>query len=552
MSSAASVVSQPARSWRAIVAILLVALVAHGLIALNGGVFWDDWLLIDALRNDHASAVWNLAANRGIPTDAFIWWGVAGLPHMVIGYKIVVVILLALSGLLARWCALEYGLSPRESLIVACLAVAYPGCEAWVVLSITQYLVYYVVFLAAVWTAFRASTAPRWPWTFRIVAAVLFYLSFGLNSLLVWSPAVCVLLFLRERRRLPAAERPGNPGSVAGAVFRVGYPFGAAVLYWIVKQMFFRPTGLYAGYNAIHLVSWAIVRSPLLFVLNGIIMPVADSLATLFRYPVVLLLAMAGAWIAFRAARVSASRVAGSWAPLVAAGVVGLALAVVPYSVVGLAPERHGWSTRHNLLLGLPLAVLIVGLMRAAAARGATAVRISTAAVVVLIIAFAARSAAVDLGWLGRWAATRSITLNLPVTARMASVVWIDDRIDGPTEEPYRFYEWASILEQFDGVDRHLGVDLREASPGFIGDHARYFVSAYNLGHFDPAGCHTAIQIAPGAAWTNPAGNGATYLRDMMTAPQREQTFLEHLVRITDIIPPRFAGHACGAPDVHA
>ena len=52
------------------VAIILVALVSHGLMSLNAGIFWDDWLLIGSLR----SSPGNWALTQSGATSAATTW----------------------------------------------------------------------------------------------------------------------------------------------------------------------------------------------------------------------------------------------------------------------------------------------------------------------------------------------------------------------------------------------------------------------------------------------------------------------------------------------
>jgi polyisoprenyl-phosphate glycosyltransferase len=516
-----------ASRWKSLAVIIGVALLAHGLMMLNDGIFWDDWLLLDYLRSGLRSEVWHLATDRGIPTDAPIWFAIGMLPGLVVSYKIVVVAGLAMSGCLVYGCLTACGLPRREATVGGCLAVAYPGVEAWVVLSITQYLVYYVLFLAAALIALRSQNNPSRRAIGHSVAAVLFYLSYGLNSLLMWSVGFCLLLFARELRRQRIQVATAQVGPLARIAVQSSYPFGAAILYWVVKRILFPPVGVYAGYNAFR-IDAGTLRLPLSFAANGVVRPLLWSIQALASFPLLLIAAIVVAVVWTK--RDSRDLARHRWAPLLAASIIGGILAVTPYALVGLAPSHHGWSTRHNILLAVPVALGFLGLWELAVSLFPRTVRIANGVIVLVVAAFAARCAQTQLQWIGRWASTRAIARSLPPPAQAASLVWLDDRVTGPTEEPYRFYEWSAMLYENDHRERHLVLPYTGASEDQIEQSQPYMTRTYRLAEWRTQGCQTAARVETGPAWKSLTINGETYVKRRLMRRESLAAWLDSLV----------------------
>ena len=197
-----------ARRAAPLTAILAATLFAHGLLLLNPGVYWDDWVLLQDVNTVSREQSRILAMSRGIPTDMILWRMVGPLPNMVASGKLLVVALLATIGLLAYRGARLLRLPRGEATAAGCIAVAYPACQTWVLFITTNGAIYFFLFMLGSVLALSANRPSSSLGNLRrATAALLLFLSYGLNSLLVVALGLCQLLLLSDREFLAADSR---------------------------------------------------------------------------------------------------------------------------------------------------------------------------------------------------------------------------------------------------------------------------------------------------------------------------------------------------------
>jgi len=151
-----------------------VALLAHGWLVVNNGIYWDDWLVYAKLQRGDLAGVQQLASQvGGIPTYLYIWIAAAALPPAAIGFKILALLLIAGSGLLMYSICRESELVSRaEAVLIACLAIAYPADHTRVLLVTVNYLAYWFAFLLGVLLLTRSEAATgRAKWVLRVLRA---------------------------------------------------------------------------------------------------------------------------------------------------------------------------------------------------------------------------------------------------------------------------------------------------------------------------------------------------------------------------------------------
>jgi hypothetical protein len=202
---------------------------------------------------------------------------------------------------------------------------------------------------------------------------------------------------------------------------------------------------------------------------------------------------------------------------------------MLPYVLVGLAPTLHGWSTRHALLLGLPLSLLVVAgthvvlpdtARQYGPARAAILLTLAIGCFLVLQESY--------LGWQARWVKDQSIIQQLPRLdhARQFSVIWIEDNFPLGGEGDYRFYEWSSMFRSAWGTQRTIGLDRTTSSPDFLAANSKYFTAQYNLRDFNPAGCQALLTLNPGWEKRSAAALSSRYLYLRFVKPEGLRPFL--------------------------
>ena len=515
--------------------IVAYALVTHGLLLLNDGVYWDDWLLHTNWSNLYSL----FAGSGGIPTTAYFHWLMGYLPHTIFCYKLVAFLSITFSGILVYSICNELKFTSRtESLFVALLSLSYPAFQVSMASINTPSPFYYFVFLLACFLALRSerkSGVPRY--SLRVGALALWFLSFTVNSLLVFYYGFLLVLILQAKQSQNMSVKHVFTKFLLRRLDYVLLP----VLYWVVARVFFPHYGLNSDENQFSLSLLGITSVYETFIKNAIYAQTSIAVKNMLVYPTIFLSLglLAVIWIC----SIILSRTRNLPSPKVATrtflffGVVLLALGIFPYAAVGKAASVHEWETRHALLVALPMAVIFVGLTRPLLAnKSAYLSRLGLLCLMILLLAFTLSSISNYFSWQARWVKDQSIMQNLAMTenADEISVFWVDDQFQVGGDRLYRFYEWASIFKSVWGNESHIGLDPSFHTSDFLTNGKRYFIESYNLSEFDPNGCQGILTIRAGASSNVSIFSMSTkYLyyrffnRDMLEPYLKEVTDLE-------------------------
>ena len=499
-------------------AITLVALLGHGLLLLNDGTYWDDWLIKNQLATGTWGEQYGWATQMGLPVFAYFFWGLK-LAGLIGHYKAVAFLSVALSAILIyKICQRFSWLNRTEALGIALLSLAYPAYQTTVALSTLQYEVFYCLFLFAAWLLLRSEQAGglKGPaLAVRLTTLLLFFLAFNVDSLLVFYFPFLLLVFLSIR------QTRGLSWSVALKTLplrRLDFillPFA----YWGGKKFFFPTHGLYAHYNSIDLDLTLLANRVLASIKIAGYAQVEAAIAGMAGHPILWLLTLTATFLIysrfmkrhdaaplthFEVLRESSKT---KWFFLF--GLLLLLSAVFPYSAVGDIPTLSGWNSRHALLVGLPMAVLIVaalrlvwvgGLYREPGRFDRRMISLSIAAS--LLLAFTLSTIDYYVGWQVRAIKDRAIMSDLteaPILKKF-SVFWIDDQFPAGGESLYRFYEWSSMFKQVWGDESRIGLQIQGYgnNPAILPGLRQYYREFYNLSDFDPSGCQVGMTITRG------------------------------------------------------
>lgn len=487
--------------WIDLALIVVAALGVHGLLLLDTGIYFDDWVVYTYVVKNDWELLTSLVRERGIaPVEAYFWWMFRGLP--IFAYKAAVFVMIVWMAWLATAIARTTSLLARQdALLVALFIICYSGFQSWVLFCTAHYVFFYCLFLTGVWLAFRAEEETgRRHWARRGAALVLFATSYGLNSLLVLTVlfAVLLLLHIKRLKKLSIVRTIGTY-----LPRRLDY-FLLPVLYWLAVKGLLPAQGLLTGYNEF-VKTWAELDTAMrAFGLNSIVTQVRLAADELVRYPVLAAAAIAAGillWVLSR--KWEGERPAGMFTVLLI-GIAGLAAAMLPYALVGKPAAAVGWSTRHALLVSFPLGIIAVALARAPFFGGSRrASVIGTAAVVALCAGMTVSTIKVYLDLHVRAIKDRSVLHQLAAMplARDTSVFWVQDNLPQPFSESYRYFEWGGMFESIFGDQKRIGFDRQVYwLPAVLTTDRKYFIPRYRVGELDPAGCQAVLTIDWGSA----------------------------------------------------
>jgi len=515
----------------------LTAFAAQGLLLLNDGLYWDGWLIhrfLDARDWPNLSKIF---VESGLPIWTYLHRLMGYSPDIVLGYRLAAFACIAASGLLIYQIGCLSGLvSPEESLLIALISLTYPGFQVAFELIILPYVLGYFLFWLAVFLALLAEQQDKPArYGLRVGALLGFGISFGINSLLVFYFGFLWLLVLFVRRSRSLSVREIFTSFLPRHLDYLLLPF----LYWISKEILFPRQGLYGDYNQFRLSPGSLAVSVGKFLYNSIYYQVNSALTELTRQPMIGLIVFLAAYWCYNVLGVRSSGLPGDRVKLHALPVFGcilLGLGILPYVAVGLGPTAHGWSTRHALLVALPLAIVIVGLVRLVFATGDGMLsRTGWVLVVVLVGAFSLSTVHNYISWQARWVKDRSIMVNLAASPEFKpfSVYWVDDQFPAGGEPFYRFYEWSSMFRTVWGDESRIGLDKRFSGAGFLSESGLFFTSRYNLADFDPLGCQAALTIQRAAPRYSDIELAMRYLFHRFLRPSGMNTFLASVTDLT-------------------
>ncbi|MCI8210395.1 hypothetical protein AUC61_12685 [Pseudomonas sp. S25] len=435
-----------------ILAGVLYALMHGGILFIPSAVFWDDWVTFETsasvtLENyRQAGAFFNLAGYLHIGLTSLGLWS----------YKVLTFVLMGGSGFFLNAILKRNGVfGIRARYLVVLLFMLLPFNLARVAMIDFPYSICYALFFAA-WLAMDR---------YRVLAAALFFLSFNSNSLLVFYalPMLDLLYRTQERYTLNGLWR----------FFISRWElFFIPFLYFGMKTMLFKPEGFYAGYNQ----GYSLIAIPLAIkaqlkdvvnlkvdfaVMFCMLVPVYYALRRQFfihRDPVSLI----------------------NFTVLFGTGFLALVLGGIPYWILGYIPTFLEWTSRHQLLMPLGVALIMTALLTCATER------VQRLLISLILSACISYGVVGYVGFYVDWQKQKIILSQFkhdPLVAR-ASFVIIDDQTKqyNAIHRNYRFYEWNGMLTHSLGDESRFAVEVGDVDAYRSGKFDDYFSSLYKAG----------------------------------------------------------------------
>jgi hypothetical protein len=481
----------------------VTAFIVHGLIFMNDGVYWDGWLIYSFLEEKDWANLSEIFIENGLPAWAYLHWIMGYFPDVILAYHLTSFICIAVSGLLLYEIGCLSGfVSRNESLLIVLISLTYPAFQVAFELIIFPYVVSYSLFWLAIFLALLAEKRDKLThYGLRLGALICFITSFTFNSLLVFYFGFLLLLALFVRRLQSLSLRQTLMRFLPRRLDYILLP----LLYWFIKETLFPRQGLYANYNRFTFSLPKMFLRLVSFLNNGIYGQFKTALLELLNQPALWLLVLLGAWIGWRYFNEKTPTNGQSVGPytLLAYGVLLMGLGIFPYVAVGSSPTLTGWSTRHSLLLALPVALIIVAIARLLFSEPqAKFSRLGWIFLATLLSAFGLATVSNYIDWQARWVKDRSLIMKLGQLdgVEKYSVYLVDDQYPLGGEDNYRFYEWSSMFKQVWGDETRIGFNQHYFKPSLLTDpkHTLFYTKSYNLSGLDPAGCQATLTIKQG------------------------------------------------------
>lgn len=523
------------RPWAGWLGLVLLYTLAHGLILVDRGVYWDDW------------TIWNMSpavvvANHITAGSYFfghLHGALASQPQAIALYNWLTFGCYLLSGLLV-WRILRRTtlLTEAESWALTALFLVLPLNLARNAMINGQYAICHVVF----WAAFalfqvnrhRARPNP----VLTAVVALLFFSSFLTNSLLVFFGLVPFYAIWWQARQAGDWRVALNPVVLARAATWMVLP----VVYWVLRAKLFPTSGLYASthYNEVSAVNLLALPRELFRTLYFSLVKVLVTAPAALRSGLVAGLSLGVGGLLLWLTRASWTTAplqqpvrARTWWGLVAGAVVFF-VGAFPYLAVGLLPTQVEWSSRHQLLLPLGTALLLLFGLQALGTvlPGRVARWLQPGLLTVLLLLAVAVDVAAYLAYERDWLKQTSLMRQLrtmPAVRRYTSFL-VDDRTrftHNVFERDMRFYEFAGELKLvYGGDDSRFAITLPAWEAMHDPEHPSVPAlrvlagrTASNLGHFRGASPQALLLVEPGAPLRDTEVLRRTITGDVTDAP---------------------------------
>ncbi|MDF0517777.1 hypothetical protein P0R31_11105 [Bradyrhizobium yuanmingense] len=495
-------------SLRAIAILIVVLLVAHAPMLLNDGLFMDDWLVLKP-RPDYFIDIDFLLNGAGHPIfysyDTFANWT---------GAPVVVMVSLALAGIVFGAVCLMLTatrldlLDRAEAVGFALIVWTYPGYQLWAGKANAVYVFSFGLLFVGAWLltlAFGAVGLRRV--LLRVLASLVFLLSFALNSTIVLYATVMFGLFVAIWRSGDAAHGFVRRTWLAAWRCVLRYPelVVLPLVYWGTLNIWFKRIGVYSQHYDAHFPTLGeLVRGWSAFFATGYRDVLAHAIRAAIQVPALFIAVAVLVGILLLLLRPDAKTAASRSAitvPLALAVVLFLALSS-PYLIAGLRPSSaHFYESRHLLMFGLPLALTLLAFKRQAERWSGPGPAFAAIFGVGLIVS-------IGMLW-SDYLFMQARTLKQQALARdlasriqpAATVYALDDGFaDFPSRHvPFGLAEVTGMLRLAWGNQPVFGFALRAERPAVLRemDEARKAPgSAFR--HFDPTGPQATITLQPG------------------------------------------------------
>lgn len=429
-------------------------LIAHGgILLIPNAIYWDDWTLyrvesgviLDTFRQ--AGSMFNLTG--------YLHVGMLGLGAW--SYKVFTFLLMFGSGLLLDQILKRIkSIDAETRFFIVLLFLILPFNLARVTLIVFPAVVCYFLFFAA-WLLMDR---------YRVVALVLFFLSFNVNSLLVFYAVPMFDLLYRGGHLLNVKS------ALMFGIRRIDFmlvPF----IYFFIKQKFYVPTGPYEGYYKCCNFNDLIISPKAQF---------NDFLSLKVSIGVSLVFAIL-AFLFVKDRLLITTRSSYLSLKLLFFGLLLFVLGAFPYWLLGFVPTFQTFSSRHQLLLPLGTSFAMVGFLSLGNQR------LSIGVISAVIGASLALNVTSYVAFFRDWQKQQQIIqfYSKSDAIKQAGLIIVED--NDTSARSYSFYEMNGQLEMAFGNERHFAVPMAQVDRYMSGKFEDFFTANWKAGQFrkDPA-----------------------------------------------------------------
>jgi hypothetical protein len=533
---------------RAITILWVVLLAAHGPMLLNHGLFMDDWIVLK-VRSDYVVDLDFMLNGAGHPIF-FSYDYLANLSnHPVLVMQVLALIGIFFGAICLFLTATRLNLLNRaEAVGFALIVWTYPGYQLWAGKANAAYVFSFGLSFVGAWLlilAFNAIGMRRI--LLRIAVALVFFLSFALNSTMILYGFLMLGLLTAVWQSNRKEKSPAGRAFLSVWRCAIGYPelVVLPILYWGMLTFWFKRIGAYAGHYNMHLPTLPeLMEGWRVFFLVGywdvLKNAVKGALESRASFVLAALFIVIGFVLLRPKAQPSQTCAKSVALPLLLCPIVFLALSL-PYLIAGLRPADHFYESRHLLLFGLPLALALLAVKRVMET-------LTGSSVAFALTLGSASIVSIAMLWNGyvrlqaRELKQEAFFSHLASLARPPATVFAvnDGFLDYPSWHlPFGVPEVTGMLRLAWGDQPFLGFTLQTERPTILQEMEFLRTregSAYR--HIDPYGPQATISLQPSVAAAPNASLVWHYYACRLLARCDVPAFLKQLALITINVGP--------------
>lgn len=232
--------------------IVLLYTLAHGLMLVNEGIYWDDWTIFNVADSDILVSF----TQGGYPLLGFMHVLLNEYPLL---YRIITFISFLVSSLLL-FCILTTirEIDAFDRLVIVLLFSLFPINFSKIAMINATPIVCLLFFMLGSYYLLRYVLEKKY--VFHTFSLLFFIISFSIHSFLVFFSIPFLLIVYHERIY---RDLPRSLSKFRKYIFYILLPF----VFWFVRQIYFQPFGLFEGFYQLSLKH--ILLSPIFAVMTG-------------------------------------------------------------------------------------------------------------------------------------------------------------------------------------------------------------------------------------------------------------------------------------------
>lgn len=473
-------------SKKPITLLIFLYTLSHGLILLNRGVFWDDWTLFNVDKKIIKATFYE----NGLPWIGYFHSFMFSFDMSIILYRGIVYLAYLFSAVFL------YGIlknikeiNNTERLLIAVIFAIFPVNSARIALIDVPYAISYFLFFFGFWltTIYLVNKNIL----LRILALTVFFISFSTNSLLVFYSILFLYIFYVER------QATSSRNLVIKKIISYSDYLFLPLIFWVIKNVFFKPFGLYKNYNQLTIESIALAPAKsILSFYTSFIQVISRSIT---GWLVILTLAGLMSVVLLFQKKVESTSDKKNNFRLLLFGFFAFFIGVFPYAAVGHILQLNDWSSRHQLLVPLGASFIIVFGIKVIIKKDPARNFAFAALIVLFLFSNIANYVALQKDWYKQLSLIQNFKMSKKI--RNNTTFLFDDRTRSlnANGRSYRFYEYTGIMKAAFLDETRFGKDYMARRPSLELNELRPFLTGrYNIGGYIPKGEAYKVRLEPG------------------------------------------------------